>query len=166
MQLGGIVGDDNGYISLTNVEVDLNQVVDWCHTSLRDGSHGRVPPEGIAREVLAGWADSWLVMPREEIQVLKLHALEAAASRFLMAGRYGDACHLAGIAIRLDPLRESANRLLIEVYIREGNPVDAVRHYRLFAKRLHDELGVTPNPGTTALIASCMPRMPVAPDLA
>lgn len=93
-------------------------------------------------------------MPREELQVLKVHALEAAGARALMAGRFGDACNLARVAISLDPLRESSSRLLIEIYLREGNPVDAVRHYRLFAARLRHEIGADPNPGTTALVAS------------
>jgi DNA-binding SARP family transcriptional activator len=156
-QHSDLVGEDNGYVSLTDIEVDLTGVVDWCRASLGDSLPGTLPPEAIARDVLPGWADSWLVLPREELQVLKVHALEAAGTRALMAGRFGDACNLARIAISLDPLRESASRLLIEVYLREGNPVDAVRHYRLFARRLRDEIGAEPTPGTTALVASYVP---------
>ncbi|GAA1662225.1 hypothetical protein GCM10009744_65030 [Kribbella alba] len=116
-----------------------------------------MPPEAVAHDVLPGWPDNWLLLPREELQVLKVHALDAAGNNALTAGHFGDACHLARIAISLDPLRESSNRLLIQIYLREGNPVDAVRHYRLFAARLRDEIGADPSPDTTALVAGNPP---------
>jgi len=156
-QQSDLVAEDDGYVSLTDVAVDLNDVVDWCHASLGESSPESLPPKAVARDVLPGWPDSWLMLPREELQVLKVHALEAAGAKALMAGRFGDACNLVRVAINLDPLRESASRLLIEIYLREGNPVHAVRHFRLFAARLRDEIGADPNPATTALVASYLP---------
>jgi two-component SAPR family response regulator len=147
-----VVRDSDGYVSLSRVRVDLDDVIGWCRGTL-DGDSLGVPPANLACDVLPGWSDSWLLEPREELQVLRLHALEAAATRLLLAGRLGEACQAVSMAVRLDPLRESARRLLIEVYLREGNTVEAVRQYRQFASCMRDEVGAEPSPGTTALVA-------------
>jgi two-component SAPR family response regulator len=147
-----VVSDSDGYVSLSHVDVDLDDVAGWCRATL-DGDSLGVPPANLGCEILPGWSDTWLLAPREELQVLRLHALEAAATRFLLSGGLGEACQAVSMAVRLDPLRESASRLLIEVYLREGNTVEAVRHYRRFASHMRDEVGAEPSPGTTALVA-------------
>ncbi|HEY0689977.1 MAG TPA: BTAD domain-containing putative transcriptional regulator [Kribbella sp.] len=148
-----IIKDDNAYLSLTGLIVDLGEVVRWCHASLSGHGFAVAPPEGIARDVLPGWTDSWLLAPREELQTLRLHALDAVGGRFLLADQLGEAGKATRAAAQLDPLRESSTRLLLEVYLREGNAIDAVRLYQDFASRLRDELGLDPEPQTTALVS-------------
>lgn len=124
----------------------------WCSEALA-GEVGP-PPRGIDRDVLPGWADTWLVSAREDFHVLRLHALEAAAGKLLIGGRLGEAYRIAAMASALDPLRESAVRLLIEIHLRESNAVEAVRRYVRFADMLRAEIGIDPNPNTTALVAN------------
>ena len=56
------------------------------------------------------------------------------------------ALHLALEAVRAEPLRESANARLIEVYLAEGNVCDALRQYDAFRALLQRELGLEPSP--------------------
>ena len=96
-------------------------------------------------ELLPGWYDDWVVFERERLHQLRLHALEYLAA--LMA-RHHDlpaALHLALEAVRAEPLRESANARLIEVYLAEGNVCDALRQYDAFRALLDRELGLEPS---------------------
>jgi DNA-binding SARP family transcriptional activator len=147
-----IIADHSGYLSLLGPELDLREVLSWCRAMLSGGPLVAPPPQ-IADELLPGWSDSWLVAPREELQILRLHALDAAGGRFLAAGRLEDAGLVTRAAIVLDPLRESSAKLLIEVCLREGNAIDAVRLYVRFAHRLRAEAGLDPEPETTALVS-------------
>ncbi|MGH4010092.1 MAG: AfsR/SARP family transcriptional regulator [Pseudonocardiaceae bacterium] len=99
-----------------------------------------------------GWGDDWLVESREELRLLQLYALEAASQRLLVAGRFGEAAGLALAALGLDPLRESANRLLIEIHLRDGNRPDALRQFHKYQQRLRLEMDIAPGPSLTALI--------------
>jgi DNA-binding SARP family transcriptional activator len=148
----GIITDHSGYLSLIGAQLDLGEVLSWCRATL-NGAELVAPPRQIAGELLPGWSASWLVAPREELQTLRLHALDAAGSRFLAADRLEDAGQVTRVAIVLDPLRESSTKLLIEVCLREGNAIDAVRLYAQFATRLRAEVGFDPEPETTALVS-------------
>ena len=55
-------------------------------------------------------------------------------------------------AVRVDALQESAHRFLINVYIAEGNWSEALRQYRVYAARLHDELRLAPSAQMEELI--------------
>lgn len=52
-----------------------------------------------------------------------------------------------------DPLQEAAHRSLMLLYARLGQRVEAIRQYETCAQLLADELGVAPEPETTALLA-------------
>jgi two-component SAPR family response regulator len=146
------VSDQDGDLSLIGPQLDLGEVLSWCRATL-SGSAVVAPPRQIAGELLPGWTDGWLVAPREELQTLRLHALDAAGSKFLAAGQLEDAGRVTRVAVVLDPLRESSAKLLIEVCLREGNAIDAVRLYARFATRLRAEVGFDPEPATTALVS-------------
>jgi len=107
-------------------------------------------------ELLPGWYDDWVVFERERLHQLRLHALEYLAA--LMA-RHHDlpaALHLALEAVRAEPLRESANAQLIEVYLAEGNVCDALRQYDAFRALLQRELGLEPS----ARLRGLLPGLP------
>jgi DNA-binding SARP family transcriptional activator len=80
-----------------------------------------------------------------------MHALEAVATRLADVGHYGAAVQAAHLALRADPLRETAHRTLVRLHLAEGNVADAVRAYRRFREMLHDELGVLPTARMTQL---------------
>jgi DNA-binding SARP family transcriptional activator len=95
-------------------------------------------------ELLPGWYDDWVLFERERLRQLQMHALEAAASKLIAIGRYADAIEAALAAVRLEPLRESANRVLILAHLAEDNIVEAVRCFEGFQASLLRELGVAP----------------------
>jgi DNA-binding SARP family transcriptional activator len=71
----------------------------------------------------------------------------------LLGGRIGEACEAALTAVALDPLRESAVRLLIDIHLRGGNTVEALRCYRRFSDLLAREIGADPSPALMAMVA-------------
>jgi DNA-binding SARP family transcriptional activator len=138
------------------VAVDSDSVRLWASRTIH-GDYGNVP-EKATRELLPSWGEGWLVQPREEYRLLQLHALELSAQRFMMGGSLAEASVCAQAAIRLDPFRESAHRLLLEVTLREGNQVEALRQFRRVEKLLSDEAGLSPGPAMLALISSVRPH--------
>lgn len=125
------------------VEVDVHRVLALSRGLLRDPSGGL--DQELTGDLLPDWYDDWLDMERERLRQLRLHALEAVAERLLAERRYGEAVEAALAAVETDPLRESAHRLLVKVYLAEGNWGEALRQYRVFCSRLHDELGLRPS---------------------
>lgn len=100
----------------------------------------------FSRELLAGWYDEWMLVERERLRQVCLHALESIAMTLLNAHRFGGALETVLAAISLEPLRESAHRVVIEIHLAEGNHCEAIRHYELFAALIENELGLRPSP--------------------
>lgn len=112
-------------------------------------------------ELLPDWYDDWVLIERERIRQLGLHALEAMARAYTRAGRFAEAIDAALIAIRSEPYRESAHRALIRAHLAEGNQHDALRQYRFFREMIERDLGVEPSFRYEELCA----QSPVAPTL-
>ena len=106
----------------------------------------------LGGELLPGWYDDWVLVERERLRQLRLHALEAAATGLCANGRYAAAIDTALEAVRLEPLRESPHHILVRVHLCEGNVVEAARHLTAFRRLLWAELGVEPSPRLLALI--------------
>src|SRR3954451_10908843 len=66
--------------------------------------------------------------------------------------RPGEAAPAATIAVRADPLRESARAALVRVYLAEGNQSDALGEFRRYRRLIRAELGLEP----TALLGDLM----------
>jgi DNA-binding SARP family transcriptional activator len=103
-------------------------------------------------ELLPDWYDDWVLFERERFRQLALHALEALAERQLLAGRLRQALASALAAVRGEPLRESAHRMLIRVHLAEGNGGEALRQYDLCSCLLRDRLGLEPSEELRALV--------------
>lgn len=150
----GFVAKEGSVLRTSDVSVDLFVVREWAWRALRGEDPWASPPKQVGCELLPGWGDDWLIEPREELRLLQLYALEAASQRLLLAGRFGEAAGLALAAVGIDPLRESANRLLIEIHLRDGNRPDAIRQFHKYEQRLRSEMDTSPGPGLTALVAA------------
>ncbi|MGW6129735.1 AfsR/SARP family transcriptional regulator [Cellulomonas sp. NPDC055163] len=96
-------------------------------------------------ELLPGWYDEWVIFERERIRQRMLHALEALSCRLRAAGRCAEAVEAAMSAVAVEPLRESAQRVLAEAHVAEGNYVEARRTYQRYRELLRHELGVEPS---------------------
>lgn len=108
-------------------------------------------------ELLPGWYDDWILVERERLRQLRLHALETMCVQFTQQERWSEAI-LAGLAaVEGEPLRESAHRTLIQAYLAEGNCAEAVRQYRFCETVLHRELGIQPSSSVTRLVEALIP---------
>ncbi len=137
------------------VAVDLRDASRQAHLLLKGDTSADLSFRSVALtgEVLPDWYDDWLLIERERFRQLRLHALEALAVRLTELARYGEATETALAAIAGEPLRESAHRVLIAVHVAEGNPAEAVRHFRLCRELFLSELGLEPSQELTALVA-------------
>jgi DNA-binding SARP family transcriptional activator len=96
-------------------------------------------------DLLPGWYEEWVLVERERIRQLRLHALETLCERLAERGRFGPAVEAGLCAVHEEPLRESAQRALIRAHLAEGNACEAIRQYRGYRQLLDDELGLKPS---------------------
>ena len=54
--------------------------------------------------------------------------------------------------VRFEPLRETAQRALIEAHLAEHNRVEARRAFDRYRRLLHDEMGIAPSAELSALV--------------
>ncbi|MFD4106275.1 BTAD domain-containing putative transcriptional regulator [Streptomyces sp. NPDC058650] len=102
------------------------------------------------------WPDEWLVPERERWDQVRLHALEGLAQRLQREGEYLAALQTALTAAQIDPMRETAQRILIEILLAEGNRACAVKRYHEYRRLLRSELAVEPSPLMTRLVQDAM----------
>lgn len=113
---------------------------------------GAGPISVLSRDLLPDWYDDWVVPEAEEWRQLRLHALEALCDLLTIEGRFAHAMGAALAALRVEPLRESANAAVIRVHLAEGNQADALRVFRRYRALLQRELSVEPTPELFALV--------------
>jgi DNA-binding SARP family transcriptional activator len=149
--------DKHGLALNRNVLVDANVVTEWASRLIQAAATPDdldVVPWGLnAVDLLPGWYDDWVLIERERIRQRLLHGLEALSRQLLKAGRCADAIEAAMMAVRAEPLRESAQRALIEAHLAEGNWFEGRRSYEAYRQLLARELGVRPDPELTAVFS-------------
>lgn len=96
-------------------------------------------------ELLPGWDEEWVLLERERLRQLRLHALDALADALTRRGRPALALEAALASVRIEPLRESAHRAVVAARLSEGSVVEGVRHYRAQRLLLREELGLEPS---------------------
>ena len=136
------------------VLVDIRTVTESAQVILQDPSYVSTDRAVlcIRGELLPGWYDDWVIFERERLRQLRLHALDALAEQFTAKGRYADALEAAMEGARIEPLRESANRMIIAIHLAEANVAEALRHYQLFRDLLRTELGLEPSARLTSML--------------
>jgi DNA-binding SARP family transcriptional activator len=108
-------------------------------------------------ELLPGWYDDWTTLERERLRQRVLHALEALSREFRRRGRHAEAVEAALAAVNSEPLRESAQRVLVEAHLGECNWVEAERAFISYRDFLEKELGVSPSRDLNALVYDSAP---------
>jgi DNA-binding SARP family transcriptional activator len=142
------------------VPVDAAEVETLAHHVLAGGHLG---PDDVAclasaKVLLPDWYDDWVVIERERLRQLCLHALEQLSADARAQRRYAQAAEAGLGAVALEPLRESAHRAVIEAYLAEDNAGEALRHYRLFERLLDSKLGLRPSPRLRELVRLSLVR--------
>ena len=151
---GAVVCSGSRLALAAEVEVDLHSAVCWAKR-IEDGQY---PLPGLDLETLFGhdvlpaWSDDWAVIERERFRQIRLHAMETLCRSLSSSGRHATAIEVGLLAVSADSLRESAQRVLIEAHLAEGNVSEAVRQYRSFEEELRDALGVGPSAALAALV--------------
>ena len=95
--------------------------------------------------MLPGWYDDWVLAAREQLQYLRLGALDALANLRRRQRRTHEALQAARAAISIEPLHESAHRTVVETHLDKGDHVEAIKHYQRFQAMLDRELGLPPS---------------------
>jgi DNA-binding SARP family transcriptional activator len=162
-----LVADKRSLVLRRDVLIDVNVIGDWASrviTGRATADDLAVLPDGIgALDLLPGWYDDWVLLERERVRQRLLHALEALSMQHRSAGRCAQAVEAAMMAVHADPLRESAQRALLEAHLAEGNWVEGRRGYESYRDLLWQELGVDPGPELTSLLAPSRFREPLLP---
>ena len=112
------------------------------------------------RPFLADDDRPWIDDVRNELQTIRLRALEAYADAALRLGgtEYATAERASRELVGLAPYRESAYRLLMCALVARGNDAEAMRVYDSLMRRLRDDLGVRPSHASQALHADLLTR--------
>ena len=116
--------------------VDVSVMCEWA-ARLVDGSATQTDLclpnwRWDALDLLPGWYDDWVIFQRERTRQLLLHALEAMSRCLVKVDRCAEAVDAAIWAVSADPLRESANQVLIEAHLAERNLIEARRAYQRY----------------------------------
>src|SRR5579862_1378072 len=98
--------------------------------------------------LLEDCTDEWVLGERQQREQAYLQAREQLAEAALQTGdTTGAGIHLRSV-IGVDPLRENAQRSLMQALAAEGNYAAAVQVYRDLRLLLHRELHAEPDPAT------------------
>jgi DNA-binding SARP family transcriptional activator len=141
-----------------NIEVDvlkliaLTRQLDQAAVGLARIDLDSVTLSGLTGDLLPDWYEEWVQDERESLRQIRLHGLETLAVALSRAGRHAEAIQAALAAIRIEPLRETAHRTLIQAHLAEGNWSEARRQFRECRRLLREELGVEPSESTRRLI--------------
>ena len=145
---------------VSHVAVDIAAAVLQAHRLL-DPASDECPSFYDVRlrdDLLPDWYDDWLAFERERFRQLRVHALESLCERLIASERFGEAVETGLAVATVEPLRESAHRILIRIHLAEGNRGEALAQYHRFRALLHDELGLEPSPEMRALVAAVTDR--------
>jgi DNA-binding SARP family transcriptional activator len=148
------------------VGVDVDVVVDRClrivHAPAEpanwtaadsDAVRWGFTDEDLLIDLLPSWDDDWVLVERARLRQLRLHALEALADLLVRSGRLGEAVDAASVALRHEPLRESAAVALVSAHLANGNAVEAHRAFACYRDALQREMGLEPSGRLTALLS-------------
>jgi DNA-binding SARP family transcriptional activator len=138
------------------VQVDAQLTLEWASRLIAD----TVQPGDLAMrgnridalDLLPGWYEDWAIVERERIRQRMLHALEVLSRRFSEVGRHAEAVEVAMAVVNAEPLRESAQRVLLEAHATECNWVEVRRSYLCYRDLVRRELGVEPAADLTRFV--------------
>ena len=148
------------HVSLSpSVMVDIREAVRTAHRILdrrEDAMVEQIDGTCLTGDLLTGWYDDWIIVERERVRQLMLHALELLCLKLSAAGKHAQAIEAGIAAVGAEPLRESAHRALVQAHIREGNFSEAVNQYRSYRAVVQRELGIEPSALMENLVRALM----------
>jgi DNA-binding SARP family transcriptional activator len=103
-------------------------------------------------DLLPGWYEDWVIFEQERFKQQRLGALETLTRNYLTLGQLSHAIDAASAAVAIEPLRETAQLLLVRSYLAANDRASATRVARAFHIQLERELGIAPSPSFAALL--------------
>jgi DNA-binding SARP family transcriptional activator len=153
---GPVVAREGDNLRLNpKIGIDVVELAQICQTILATASTlNQRATDPILDDIvlLPSWSDTWLICERERLHLSRLYALEHAATH-LASSHPARALIAALAAARTEPLRETAWRLVVRIYLTEGNVAEAWRVFDNYQALLRQELGVKPSELMINLIA-------------
>ncbi|MBL1131258.1 MAG: hypothetical protein D8M54_22550 [Chloroflexi bacterium] len=95
--------------------------------------------------------DEWAALERERLRLTAVTTLEALSTHYLHHRQYTRGLLHATHLLAMDPLHEASHRLLMRLLARSGQHSAALAQYANCQQILAAELGVAPQPETTAV---------------
>lgn len=139
-----------------DLQVDSQLFEQACDRGAFERACGQYPGD-----FLAGFSpgdcpqfDDWAFFRREALRGRAIQALERVVQDRNAARDHASAAAYAGRLVELDPLSEVYGRHLIRNLLLAGDRATAERHFEALTQRLRDELGVTPEAETRALLSA------------
>jgi DNA-binding SARP family transcriptional activator len=138
-----------------DVDVDVDAVRASAEALVGDTNPSPPFPraESFGQELLADWSEDWVLFERERLNQLCVHALEALSTHCLRGGHYAKAIDSALLAVKREPLRESAHRAVSRAHLAEGNLASARLQFQRYAAHVRTELGIEPSDEFIDLVA-------------
>ena len=153
-EVAGVIETDDGHLALSDaVSIDIVRAEHHAHAVLENHQGTAVAASEFASDLLPGCYEDWVLLERERLRQLFMHALERLGENLLTSGHISAALQAALLAVRHEPLRETPRGLLIRAYLAEGNRVEAIREYRGFAALLEAEMSILPSESLADLVA-------------
>jgi DNA-binding SARP family transcriptional activator len=150
----------DGYL-LTDAVFDGHQFTDLAYraaSAAGRGEHAAVlvlarSAERLYRDDFHADEDdsAWATAERDRFRQVRQTLVCDAADAALAEQVHREALGYATLAVHLDPMSETAHRLLMRAHASMGEPAAALRAFETYRRRLADELGVDPSPQTRAL---------------
>ena len=95
--------------------------------------------------------DDWLEMERSQRREKALQVMDVLLEKAQSENQLEQVIRLGIKMTTLDPLRESAHRVLMDTYNKQGRRHAALKQYRLCQQLLRDDLSIAPEEATQAL---------------
>ncbi len=151
-----LLRSNTGRLALTDsLDIDVDSTFEAAAAIRSGGATASVDRLVLLSDLLPDWDDDdWLTIARERHRQLRLHALEELAAAELAAGRPLDAVDTALCAVAVEPLRESAQMLVLRAHLAAGNRADALEHYHRVRELLCHELALDPSRQMVDLMSS------------
>jgi TolB-like protein len=102
--------------------------------------------------------EDWLLVERQRLRQRCEEALTRLLARSMTEGAQERAAGAARRLLALDPLREAACRVLMQIHAEQSQGAQALKLYETLRDRLHRELGVKPEKQTTQLYEAIRER--------
>lgn len=119
--------------------------------------------ETLQKPFLPEAEGDWVRTIQDQIILRRVEGLHDAAQRESTAGRAAAAVELARQAAHLSPLSDRSMRLYLQALLHGGHRDRAIAEFLTFQRRLHDDLGVSPEPDTQDVYLTALGQATDAP---